>query len=58
MTRNEWVDIGYKRGWLTSVCFTHDGYPRLTEHEAAEFEEYDDACVHRFVVTPAEKMQS
>jgi hypothetical protein len=58
MTRNEWVDIGYKRGWLSVVCFTHDEQPQLTALEAEAFEIADDPCVHRFVVTPADKMQS
>lgn len=40
-----WLDIGSKRGWVsTPVCVTHDGLPS-TEEEDTEWEEGFDPCV-------------
>ena len=42
MTFDEWVRIGYERGWVSPpVCETHDGLP-LSEAEAEDME----PCIH------------
>jgi len=50
MTRDEWIEHGVEEGWMTTVCFMHDAHPPLTDEETAAFEEYDDPCIHRYVV--------
>lgn len=45
MTFEEWVRMGYIKGYCSSpICYTHDGIP-LSEEEEQEFEE-SDPCIH------------
>lgn len=43
---NEWMEFGWKMGWVGPVvCYTHDGLP-LSEDESTEFDEGSDPCIH------------
>ena len=43
---NEWLELGWRQGWISPpVCYDHDGIP-LSEAEELEIEEYGEVCVH------------
>lgn len=45
MNQQEWLEYGYKQGFVSPpVCYTHDGLP-TTEAEDVEFEE-TDPCIN------------
>jgi len=42
----EWLEFGWKQGWISGpCCSTHDGTPS-TEAEDAEWEDGGDPCIH------------
>lgn len=46
MGQEEWLEYGWKKGWVgPPVCYTHDGLP-LSDDEMAEWAEGDDPCIH------------
>lgn len=41
----EWMQFGYKKGWISDVfCNTHDGGP-MTDEEQLEWDEGGDPCM-------------
>lgn len=48
--RQEWLDYGLKRGWLRTLCMTHDWLDDMTSEEEAGFELGDDPCMFRMMV--------
>lgn len=46
--REEWLNVGLEKGWITGFCATHDGAP-LTKAEHQEFDE-GDPCIPAFRV--------
>jgi hypothetical protein len=46
MDFEEWLTIGYEKGWIGApVCYVHDGLP-MTEQEDAMWADGDDPCIH------------
>lgn len=48
----EWLDVGYRAGWVAEgCCWAHDGIP-LTPEEEAEMEKGGDPCIEVLRVWP------
>ena len=59
MNFDEWLDLGYKEGWVgPPICDTHDGTP-MADSEFAEFEDGGDPCIHilRLYESPEQKAE-
>ena len=56
MTRDEWINYGIEHEWVVWTCMAHDGWNVMTPGEVAGFDEGDDPCVPRWIVTPEKEI--
>lgn len=51
MTFPEWLKLGVEKGWLEGHCLMHRDMELWNDKERKQFNEGDDPCIPRYLVT-------